>query len=129
MRMESSQGNQWARQLSLHSRRRLHVSWGCKITTYIGHSLRVTSATTLADEGASTLTLKRHGRWKSETIAETYVRESRHVLNETAAVLAGTSNASRMEHEGSCRHPAPSVVFQNCFFNGNVVFKSTDEDK
>lgn len=37
---------------------------------YTGHALRVSSATALADEGASSLSLKRHGRWKSDFVTE-----------------------------------------------------------
>lgn len=43
---------------------------------YTGHSFRRTSATLLADAGADILTLKRHGGWRSSTIAEGYVSES-----------------------------------------------------
>ena len=46
---------------------------------YTGHTLRVTSATVLADSGVNTLMLKRHGRWRIETVAEEYVRESEAV--------------------------------------------------
>jgi hypothetical protein len=37
---------------------------------YTGHALRVTSATVMADSGADILSLKRHGRWTSDSIAE-----------------------------------------------------------
>lgn len=43
---------------------------------YTGHSFRRTSATLLADSGASISTLKRHGGWKSSTVAEGYVEDS-----------------------------------------------------
>ena len=42
----------------------------------IGHSFRRTSTTTLADAGASTNQIKRHGGWKSTSSAERYVAES-----------------------------------------------------
>ncbi|KAJ8914223.1 hypothetical protein NQ315_003586 [Exocentrus adspersus] len=46
-------------------------------SSYTGHCLRCTSATALADAGASSRTnLKRHGGWKSSTVAEGYLEES-----------------------------------------------------
>ncbi|XP_068905317.1 uncharacterized protein [Tenebrio molitor] len=44
--------------------------------SYTGHCYRRTSATLLANAGADVLTLKRHGSWKSSTVAENYVAES-----------------------------------------------------
>lgn len=44
--------------------------------SYTGHSFRRTSATMLADAGADILTLKRHGGWRSNAVAETYVEDS-----------------------------------------------------
>lgn len=44
--------------------------------TYTGHCLRRTSATLLADSGADLLTLKRHGGWRSNNVAEGYIEES-----------------------------------------------------
>lgn len=41
---------------------------------YTGHSFRRTSATLLADSGADLTTLKRHGGWKSSTVAEGNIR-------------------------------------------------------
>lgn len=43
---------------------------------YTGHCFRRSSATLLADTGAYILSLKRHGRWKSSTVAEGYVEQS-----------------------------------------------------
>lgn len=44
--------------------------------TYTGHTFRRTSATLLADSGADLLVLKRHGGWKSNSVAEGYVEDS-----------------------------------------------------
>lgn len=46
------------------------------IELYTGHSFRRTSATVLADSGDNLTTLKRHGGWKSSTVAEGYIEES-----------------------------------------------------
>lgn len=44
--------------------------------TYTGHSFRRTSTTLLADSGADLLTIKRHGGWKSSSVAEGYIENS-----------------------------------------------------
>lgn len=44
--------------------------------TYTGHSFRRTSATLLANAGADITTLKRHGGWRSTTVAEGYIESS-----------------------------------------------------
>ncbi|RVE50095.1 hypothetical protein evm_005301 [Chilo suppressalis] len=43
---------------------------------YTGHCVRRISATLLADSGANLTTLKRHGGWKSNTVAEGYIEDS-----------------------------------------------------
>lgn len=43
---------------------------------YTGHCFRRSSATLLADSGAELTTLKRHGGWKSSTVAEAYIESS-----------------------------------------------------
>lgn len=44
--------------------------------SYTGHCFRRTSASLLADSGANIDQLKRHGGWKSATVAEGYVEQS-----------------------------------------------------
>lgn len=43
---------------------------------YTGHCFRRTSATLLADSGANITTLKRHGGWSSDQVAEGYIENS-----------------------------------------------------
>lgn len=43
---------------------------------YTGHCFRRTSATLLANAGGDICVLKRHGGWKSSTVAEGYVEDS-----------------------------------------------------
>jgi Phage integrase family. len=43
---------------------------------YTGHCLRRTSATILVDNGGDITTLKRHGGWKSTSVAEGYIEDS-----------------------------------------------------
>ncbi|KAK4884830.1 hypothetical protein RN001_001101 [Aquatica leii] len=60
---------------------------------YTGHCFRRTSATMLANHGGDLVTLKRHGGWKSSTVAEGYIEESVSSRIATAQKLtAGTSS-------------------------------------
>lgn len=62
--------------------------------TYTGHSFRRTSATLLANTGVDVLQLKRHGGWKSSTVAESYVADSITNKNEVAnKILYNLSNS------------------------------------
>ena len=54
------------------------------VNEYTGHTFRRTSATLLADGGADILALKRHGGWKSSTVAEGYVGDSLNNKIDTA---------------------------------------------
>jgi integrase len=91
-------------------------------TKYSGHSLRVTSATVLADNGANTLTLKRHGRWTSESVAEEYVRQSKASRCDTAAMLSGV-NITSVPNLTSDSKPSvhQAIFFNNCVFNKDVI--------
>lgn len=43
---------------------------------YTGHCFRRSSTTILADAGADLITLKRHGEWKSNQVAQGYIEDS-----------------------------------------------------
>lgn len=43
---------------------------------YTVHCFRRSSATLLADAGANLTTIKRHGGWRSSTVAEGYIEDS-----------------------------------------------------
>ncbi|KAI4467934.1 hypothetical protein MML48_2g00007959 [Holotrichia oblita] len=58
---------------------------------YTGHSFRRTSATILADNGGDILSLKRHGGWKSSTVAEGYVEDSITDKKRIASIVQGTT--------------------------------------
>jgi integrase len=94
---------------------------------YTGHSLRVSSATALADEGANSLTLKRHGRWASDAIAESYLRESKKTRADTAMLLAGKTTDGVVTSSRSSNTASVTTVFQNCVFNGTVVISNPTE--
>ncbi|KAJ8913002.1 hypothetical protein NQ315_002880 [Exocentrus adspersus] len=44
--------------------------------SFTGHGMRRSSATLLANAGGNITTVKRHGGWKSTTVAENYIEES-----------------------------------------------------
>lgn len=54
---------------------------------YTGHSWRVTSTTMLADAGATREELKRHGKWKSDRVADRYIAESLFDKEKTAKMI------------------------------------------
>ena len=58
--------------------------------SYTGHCFRRSSATALADSGASLTMLKRQYRWKSDTVAHSYIDQSKHHKMEVANSLAVT---------------------------------------
>ena len=53
------------------------------------HSFRRSAATTLADAGVSITNLKRHGRWRSDAVAEGYIDNSKPLLIEKVSMLSG----------------------------------------
>jgi integrase len=89
---------------------------------YTGHSFRVTSATVLADEGISSLTLKRHGRWASDSVAEGYLRESKQVRKETAELLVGGSSKGEKMDENAVAKTVQGFFFNNCVFYAPVNY-------
>jgi integrase len=91
--------------------------------TYTGHALRVTLVTVLADSETNNLALKRHGRWKSDSIAEEYIRNSDHIQKETALRVAGYSEIISSASNASS---LTSISFNNCVFNGPVIMPNKD---
>lgn len=60
--------------------------------SYTGHCFRRSSATLLADAGADLTTVKRHGGWKSSTVAEGYIEDSiENKMAVSSKILAGPS--------------------------------------
>lgn len=94
---------------------------------FTGHAFRRTSATILADLGATILDLKRHGSWKSDSVAEGYVAQSLDAKQKIASKISG--NEPNKNDEGqlilppiknATNGPAATVMyFNNC--NVNVV--------
>lgn len=69
-----------------------------RASNYRDHCFRKSSATMLANQGGDLLLLKRHGGWRSSTVAEGYVENSLHSRIELAKKLTmsemSTSGAS-----------------------------------
>lgn len=88
---------------------------------YTGHSFRRTSATLLADSGADILTLKRHGGWRSNAVAESYVEDS---VQNKANISAKITQAINLEPQTKkfCPEPRPSTSTDDTF-----LFTTNDE--
>lgn len=69
---------------------------------YTGHCFRRTSATLLADSGANLTTIKRHGGWKSDQVAEGYIEESiQNKYNITSKLTSGIKISPQNEPQPS----------------------------
>ena len=54
---------------------------------YTSHCFRRSAATNLADAGVSFINLKRHGQWKSDSVAEAYIANSKVLRDEREMCL------------------------------------------
>jgi integrase len=61
---------------------------------YTGHSFRRSSATILVNAGADITALKRHGGWKSTTVAEGYIDTSMNNKMDSANKIINAVQAS-----------------------------------
>lgn len=64
---------------------------------YTGHCLRRSSATILVDSGADITALKRHGGWRSTTVAEGYIDHSLNNKIETGNKIFNTVQRSDVQ--------------------------------
>lgn len=96
---------------------------------YTGHSFRRTSATLLANAGANITTLKRHGGWKSDKIAEGYIEESLNnkidINNQITRTMHLKSSTATNDSE---RIPSRKRMKNGCIGNEDTPTKSNDED-
>lgn len=73
-------------------------------SSYTGHCFRRTSATLLANSGASITNLKRHGGWRSTTVAEGYVENSiSNKLSIGSKVLGEQSTNNNNNPQDNCQ--------------------------
>lgn len=61
---------------------------------YTGHCFRRSSASLLADSGVDLHTIKRHGGWKSDTVAEGYIENSCENKKRISAAILGKKSSS-----------------------------------
>lgn len=64
---------------------------------YTGHCFRRSSASFLADSGADLCTVKRHGGWKSNTVAEGYIENSKEQKKKISEAIFGANNQTGLQ--------------------------------
>lgn len=69
---------------------------------YTGHCLRRSSATLLANAGANMTILKRHGGWKSSSVAEGYLEDSVQNKIQIAEKIQGSNVSASSRTICSC---------------------------
>ena len=83
---------------------------------YTGHCLRRSSATALADSGATAVAMKRQFRWKSETVAQSYVGQSKIFKTDVANSLGLSVGVSKCTSNSTSGEKVVNI--SNC---SNVV--------
>ena len=107
--------------------------------SYTGHTFRRTSATLLADSGADITTVKRHGGWKSSSVAEGYIEDSvqnkrkiyqqiTNSIKDTNAVNIETINTNKENVDIfndilNTQAKNISISFTNCTINNITIDK------
>lgn len=79
---------------------------------YTGHCFRRTSATLLIDSGGDLTALKRHGGWKSSTVAESYIDES--LMNKIQVSNTILNSIENKTNEVNINIPTPSTSSTAC---------------
>ncbi|XP_064212309.1 uncharacterized protein LOC135265892 [Tribolium castaneum] len=110
-------------------------------TSYTGHCLRRSSATLLVDAGADITALKRHGGWRSTTVAETYIDHSLNnkiqTANKISNIIQSESSNITQSESSNIIHSESSNIIQSESFdientvdkNINLEFSSNTHDK
>lgn len=105
---------------------------------YTGHCFRRSSATLLVDAGGDITALKRHGGWRSTTVAEGYVDDSQKNKTDTAnkiynsiihqPVSTSTTYMQQTQKETINLHNSvPHIQFAGCSnFTVNFINKQTE---
>ena len=84
---------------------------------YTGHCFRRSAATVLADSGASMSTMKRQFRWRSSTVAEGYISQSKKYKMDVAKSLNISTDDSQSSDIYK-KSEKNGLVISNCM---NVV--------
>lgn len=88
---------------------------------YTGQCFRRSSATALADSGETRVNLKRHGGWKSDSVVEGYMHDSKKLRTDIALKLAEESSTAAV----SAREPSNSSISSTAT-NAPVVYNFTN---
>lgn len=87
---------------------------------YTGHCFRRSSASLLAGAGANLTTIKRHGGWKSSTVAEGYIEDSLEAKNSIARKLLTVQTTSTDAASTSTGNAFVSVQSSSTMENGRT---------
>ena len=88
---------------------------------FTGHSLRRTSATVLADRGASGTTIRNKLNQRSEQAVNEYISSSKSVQKTNADMLAGYQETQNRRQEVSMNYADyAKFSFENCQVNFNM---------
>lgn len=79
---------------------------------YTGHALRRSSVTWLADAGIDKTSLKRFVKWKSDTVLEGYIAESKQNKRKIAELLMNGDEEKRLKVEKE--NEQPNIFISNC---------------
>lgn len=101
---------------------------------YTGHCFRRTSATILVDAGGDITTLKRHGGWKSTTVAESYIDDSiQNKMSVSNRILDSIENNKTINEinvnaattsTNIHKTTVPVINFTNCTINNLNINKT-----
>lgn len=92
---------------------------------YTGHSFRRTSATLLANSGADLLTLKRHGGWKSSSVAEGYIEESIYQKRKTGNLITSAISVNRQASSTGSTSTVTSATNSTATVTSAIATSST----
>ncbi|KAB0804221.1 hypothetical protein PPYR_01191 [Photinus pyralis] len=90
---------------------------------YTSHCLRRTSATLLVNAGADMLTLKRHGKWESDTVVSGYIEDSMASKNKISRLIAGAAVSNSGPSVSSSTRMERMVGILMCVQNINVELR------
>lgn len=105
---------------------------------YTGHCFRRSSATLLVDAGGDITALKRHGGWRSTTVAEGYVDDSERnktdtankIYNSITPQLVNTSTTYMQQTQKetiNLHNSVPQIQFTGCSnFTVNLISKQNE---
>lgn len=89
-------------------------SIGLDQTPYTGHSFKCTSATAMANAGASSLEMRTHFNWKDDATANKYIRESNRALSTIGSYFNQSVNTA----SGTVEYREPTSTLDESYYGG-----------